>query len=339
MDKLNEMLKKLTCLLLLAGLFLLACNDEKSSSESATSSTVVPQVKVPRFDRDSSLSYLEKQVAFGPRVPNTKTHQAAKAWFVKKFEQLGAKVIQQEFKATAYTGTVLHGTNIIAAYQPEAKKRILLAAHWDTRPFADQESKVEDQKKAVLGADDGASGVAVLIEIARQLNAQPVDIGVDLILFDAEDYGKGGEDGTAESWCLGSQYWAASPHQVGYKAKFGILLDMVGAENARFTKEGTSMTYAPTIMDKVWKIAKNRGYGNYFVDIKTRELIDDHLFINEIAGIPTIDIINRPIESKTGFGHYWHTLHDDLSIIDKRTLRAVGQTVLEVVYRLDVGQF
>lgn len=332
------MLKRSTCLLLLAGLLFFSCEDEKPST-TINSTPVEPEIVVPRFDRDSSLQYIKSQVAFGPRVPNTKEHAACKEWLVGKFEQLGLKVIQQDFTAKAYTGTLLNGTNIIASVQPNAKKRLLLAAHWDTRPFADQEPVKSDQKKAVLGADDGASGVAVLIEIARQLQQQPVDIGVDIILFDAEDYGQGGSDGNAKTWCLGSQHWAATPHQSGYKARFGILLDMVGAENARFTKEGTSMTYAPNIMNKVWKIAKEKGYGNYFVDIKSRELIDDHLFINQIAGIPTIDIINRPAASSTGFGKYWHTLHDDMSVIDKRTLRAVGQTVLEVIYRFDAGKF
>ena len=323
---------------MLAGLLFFGCENEKPSTK-VSSNPVEPQLVVPRFDRDSSLEYIKNQIAFGPRVPNTKEHAACKEWLVGKFENLGIRVIQQNFTAKAYTGTVLNGTNIIATFNPEAKKRILLAAHWDTRPFADQEPVKKDQDQAVLGADDGASGVAVLIEIARQLQQQPIDVGVDIILFDAEDYGQGGGDGNIKTWCLGSQHWAAKPHQAGYKARFGILLDMVGAENARFTKEGTSMTYAPNIMNKVWKIAKEKGYSNYFVNVESRELVDDHLFINQIAGIPTIDIINRPVASKTGFGEYWHTLHDDMSVIDKRTLRVVGQTVLEVIYRFDAGKF
>ncbi len=314
--------------------FASSCKEDKPD----TTPPPVKAVEVPLFDRDSSYVFVEKQVSFGPRATNTDAHTACKNWLVSQFKKYGAAVVEQDFKAKAYTGTVLNGTNIIAQFNPENKKRVLLAAHWDTRPIADYDPNEANHDKPILGADDGASGVGVLLEIARQLNLNPIELGVDIILFDAEDYGESkGEDYT--TWCLGSQHWGKNLHKSGYRANFGILLDMVGAENARFTMDETSMTFAPALMRKVWKLAQGMGYGTYFVSEQTQILIDDHLFINQLTGIPTIDIINRPMKSETGFGHYWHTLSDNMDVIDRRTLRVVGQTVLAVVYRENNGTF
>ena len=325
-------------LLLLIGIsFIIACKGDTPDPLPPPPQPPKEAVKVPKFERDSAYNYVAKQVDFGPRVTNTPEHKACKEWLVEKFKGFGAKVVEQNFKATAYTGTVLNGTNIIAKYNPANTNRILLAAHWDSRPIADHDPDEANRDKPVLGADDGGSGVAILLEIARHLQQTPIDLGVDIILFDAEDYGEG--KGETKTWCLGSQHWSKNAKQDGYKAKYGILLDMVGSKNARFTLEETSMNYAPALMNKVWKLAKGMGYGNYFVSDRTPFVIDDHLFVNQIAKIPTIDIINRPADSKTGFGEYWHTLHDDMRVIDKRTLRAVGQTVLAVIYRENNGTF
>ncbi len=321
-------------LLTLAFLGTSSCKQEKpQTTEPPTPKTV----EVPKFERDSAYHFIEKQVEFGPRVTNTPEHTACKNWLVSRFKSFGAEVIEQNFKATAYNGTILNCTNIIAQYNPENKNRVLLAAHWDTRPVADYDPDEANHDKPIPGADDGGSGVGVLLEIARQLQLNPIDLGVDIVLFDAEDYGE--SQGDYKTWCLGSQHWGKNLHKPGYRANFGILLDMVGAQNARFTMDETSMTYAPALMRKVWKLAQAMGYGNYFVSEQTQVLIDDHLFINQLTGIPTIDIINRPMNSETGFGHYWHTLADDMSVIDRRTLRAVGQTVLAVVYRENNGVF
>lgn len=314
--------------------FTSSCKEDKPDTPPAP----VKAVEVPLFDRDSSYVFVEKQVSFGPRVTNSAEHTACKNWLVGRFKKYGATVIEQDFKAKAYTGTLLNGTNIIAQFNPKNKSRVLLAAHWDTRPIADYDPDEANRNKPILGADDGGSGVGVLLEIARQLSLNPIDLGVDIILFDAEDYGESkGED--YKTWCLGSQHWGKNLHKPGYRANFGILLDMVGAQNARFTMDETSMTFAPALMRKVWKLAQGMGYGTYFVSEQTQVLIDDHLFINQLTGIPTIDIINRPMKSETGFGDYWHTLNDDMDVIDKRTLRAVGQTVLAVVYRENNGTF
>ncbi len=293
----------------------------------------VKHYTVPAFNKDSSYSFVAKQLAFGPRVPSTPAHEAARKWFVQKFEGYGFEVLEQKFQQKTFDGKTHEGVNIIARYKPSKKRRILLASHWDSRPFSDSPLSTEPDKP-VPGADDGASGVAVLLEIARQIAAHPFDdFGVDLVLFDLEDYGESG--GAEDSWGLGAQYYAR--HLTTPVPQYGILLDMVGAKNARFTKEQVSMTYAPQQMNKVWSLAQKMGYGHLFVNIPTGPLVDDHYFVNTIAGLPMIDIINRPAGSSTGFVPHWHTPQDDLQAIDKNTLGAVGQVLLAVIYR-EAGQ-
>ncbi|MBK8562739.1 MAG: M28 family peptidase [Saprospiraceae bacterium] len=282
---------------------------------------------------------------FGPRVPNTDAHKRCKDWLVAQFSAYGLKVTEQPFTAKAYTGKALNGVNIIAQYKPEATKRICLAAHWDSRHIADSPLNKERHKEPILGADDGGSGVAVLLEIARILQSNPpkeqaVDLGVDFVLFDVEDHGDDSDvNPNPNSWCLGSQHWSRNLVPSGYSPKYGILLDMVGAKTARFTKEAVSMNFAPAVMNKVWKIGQNLGYTNHFVEDKTGAVTDDHYFVNTIAKIPMIDIIGKSTETQTGFGAHWHTHNDDMGVIDVRALRAVGQTVLEVIYQEAAGRF
>ena len=314
-----------------------ACKQDTKHTSNATTDKPA-SVKVPKFQGDSAFAFVEKQVSFGPRVPNTPAHTACKNWLANQLRSYGAKLTEQSFTVDAYTGEKLHAVNIIGSFHPKKTKRIVLAAHWDSRHIADQDSDEQKKKEPILGADDGASGVAVLLEIARLLKDAPIDLGVDIVLFDVEDYGENGGNNSA-SWCLGSQYWSRQPHIVGYKAKYGILLDMVGAKNARFGLEAESMRYAPQLMQKIWKLAQDLGYGNYFVSINVPGITDDHVYVNRIAGIPMIDIINRPATSSSGFVSHWHTHKDNMDIIDKRTLRAVGQVLLNVIYKEDKGKF
>jgi hypothetical protein len=319
-------------------LFLLsACTNEAEPTAPVVEATEEPQqrkkVKLPIFDRDSAYAYVATQVAFGPRVVNTEAHANNLEWMVQKLKSFGAQVTTQPFTAEAYTGENLKATNVIARYEPELTDRILLCAHWDSRHIADSESNSGRKDVAVDGADDGASGVGVLMEIARQLGQTPPGIGVDIVMLDAEDYGESGAD-NPESWGLGAQYYARNL-PAGPKPRYGILLDMVGGRNARFTVEEVSEYFAPEVRSKVWRLAKQMGYGNYFVEEESRAVTDDHYFINRIANIPTIDIINRP--TATSFVEHWHTDHDDMSVIDRRTLGAVGQVVLATVYRDAAG--
>lgn len=315
----------------------IACGSDKNPEPEAPAEPK-PRAVIPAFNADSAYAYIEKQLSFGPRVPGSAGHKACKEWLVSTLGQWADDVIEQEFKAKNIDGSTPTATNIIAVFNPEIKERIILAAHWDTRAVADYDKDTSRKNEPIPGADDGGSGVGVLLEIARILSENKIDLGVDIILFDAEDQGAEG-GGDMESWCQGAQYWSRNHHVKGYRASFGILLDMVGSEGARFTKEGTSVNYANHIVEKVWPLAQGMGYGGFFVNDVTGPITDDHYFVNVIAGIPMIDIINRPRTTATGFGHYWHTHDDTIDVISKTTLRAVGQVVLAVTFKTSDGTF
>ncbi len=293
-------------------------------------------VSVPDFNSDSAYTYVVAQVDFGPRVPNTEAHLHCGDYLVDALKRFGAAVHVQEAKLTAYNRDRLNARNIIGSYNLENSRRILLFAHWDTRPYADHDPDPAKWRVPIDGADDGASGVGVLLEICRQLGMSNPDVGIDVIFFDAEDYGTPRfitANSPKESWCLGSRYWAANPHVINYRAEYGILLDMVGSRNASFFKEMTSMESAPRIVEKVWGAARDLGYGKFFINEEGGGVLDDHTFVIEGRNIPCIDIINNDPESSHSFGSYWHTHADNLDNIDRNTLKAVGQTVLEVVYK------
>jgi len=209
----------------------------------------------------------------------------------------------------------------------------MLCAHWDTRPWADQDTQ-PNWHKPILGANDGASGVAVLIELARHIAAQQPNVGITMIFLDAEDYGapEFTEQRDEDSYALGTQYWAKSINPDKYFADYGILLDMVGGKDPRFMMEGVSMEYAPGPMKYVWDKAASLGYGDMFIAKTTSPIIDDHVYVNRIARIPTLDIVDYDANRHHGFPDTWHTLKDNMDNIDKATLKAVGQTLLAVIY-------
>ena len=302
-----------------------------------TPAVVEPAVIVPIFDADSAYSFIEAQVNFGPRVPSTPAHRKCGDYLIAKFESYGATVVTQDMELKAYNGDLLKARNIIAQFNPENGNRIMLCAHWDTRPWADTDPDKANHYKPLPGANDGGSGVGVLLEIARHLGTLPSNMGVDIILFDAEDYGLHEDDSHLwskhrHSWALGSQYWSINPHIPGYNARYGILLDIVGAPNSKFMYEGYSTRFAEDVVYKVWQWANKIGYGNYFVQEDGGVITDDHYYVNSILGLPCIDIINCDPDSPNGFGAYHHTMKDDMQWIDKATLKAVGQTVLTVIY-------
>lgn len=285
---------------------------------------------VPDFNADSAYQFVERQVNFGPRNPNSKGHQQAKKYLVNILQQYaGARyVFAQNFTAEGYNGDTLALSNIIASFNPQSSDRIMLCAHWDTRPRADKDSA--NPEEPIIGADDGASGVAILLEFARLFKENPPPVGVDIVLFDGEDYGK---EGDLPKYFLGSRHWAKNLPVDGYSPRFGILLDMVGGKNAQFPKEGYSMQFAPVLVNEVWSIAEEKGLNNLFLPQMGNKISDDHIVINRILGLPTIDIIRHNTNTKgSQFAPYWHTHKDDLSIISKKTLDGVGETLLELIY-------
>ena len=309
------------------------CDDQKSS-KNASKKTAKKTVSVPVFNADSAYNFVAEQVAFGPRVPNTPAHSQGAKYLENTLLKYTANVIVQEFQKRAYDGTVLNGKNIIAEFNPENKSRVLLAAHWDSRPFADHDTDEANHHTAIDGANDGASGVGVLLEIARLMAQQAPNIGVDIILFDLEDYGVPSFEGYSsnESWALGSQHWANNPHDLNYTAKYGILLDMIGAKDPIFKMEYYSMYYAPHIVKKVWKQASILGYETTFLFEDGGMVMDDHIPVNDVLGIPMIDIIHYDPSTDSGFFPHWHTINDNLDAIDKMSLKIVGETVMHVVY-------
>ena len=313
-----------------------SCGGRQQSSGVHTPSLAerIMKASVPHFNADTAYYFVERQVAFGPRVPNTQAHTDCADYLTETLGRFADVVEVQETAVRAYDGTRLNIKNIIGSFNPESKNRILLCAHWDSRPYADHDPDPANHYKPILGANDGGSGVGVLLEIARQISMNPVSYGIDIIFFDAEDYGEHQslQARTGDYWALGSQYWSRNPHKTNYNARFGILLDMVGAYDAVFTMEGTSMFYAPDIMKRVWDIGHQIGYGNYFSYQRTNPIVDDHTYINEIIRIPTIDIIHYSTNTETGFFEQWHTVGDNMDVIDKNTLKAIGKTVLTVVY-------
>lgn len=314
---------------------MVACSCKRAGTSKVAEQQVYEKIS-PDFDADSAYSYVDKQVAFGSRVPNTAEHKACADYLIAELKRFGADVQVQKAVLTAFDGTKLNAQNIIGSFGLEKKNRILLFAHWDTRPFSDHDSNPDNHHKPILGANDAASGVGVLLEVARVLQGKAPEVGVDIIFFDAEDYGTPSfmeNPPEGEWWCLGSQYWSKHPHVPGYTARFGILLDMVGAPNAKFYKEQFSKRYAGSIVEKVWRTAGDLKYGAYFVGKDGGYITDDHVPVNQNLRIPSIDIIQYDENTDSGFGAYWHTQNDDMSNISKETLKAVGQTILEVIYK------
>lgn len=289
----------------------------------------------PDFNADSAYIYLQEQCDFGPRTMNSTAHDKCEKWIIQKFEQYGCKVTTQKATLNGYDGTPLRSTNIMASYNPEATTRIMFCAHWDCRPWADNDPDSTNWHKPIVAANDAASGVGVMIELARILKGSGLELGVDFICFDAEDYGTPqwfeGED-PGDTWALGAQYFANNLPK-GYAPRYGILLDMVGGVGAKFYREGMSMQYAPAIVKKVWNAARQVGYGSYFPKDDGGMITDDHIPVNQTANIPCIDVIPYyPDCAQSSFGPTWHTIADNMDNIDKNTLKAVGQTMVQVLF-------
>lgn len=299
----------------------------------------------PSFSADSAYAYIERQMAFGPRVPNSAAHMQCAVWLIEQLRENGAVVELQKGFMPDYRGQNQQIYNIIGHFTDSTKasrSRILLGAHYDTRPWCDEEPEYTDRFYNVPGANDGASGVGVLLEVARQLGLQAKGEGlkanVDIIFFDCEDMGTprlytGAE--REDTWCLGSQLWATNyANKVGSGTakvesyQYGIVLDMVGAPDASFPREMYSTNYASNYQQQIWSAAQRLGYGAMFNNQQSYPITDDHYYINRLAGIPCVDVIHYDIRNATGFPFWWHTRQDNMDNISKSTLQAVGEVVM-----------
>jgi len=277
----------------------------------------------PSFDGGAAHDLVEEQVAFGPRVPGTEGHAAQLAWMEDLLAEWADEVEAQPFTATTSGGLQLRLTNLLARYRPQEEDRILLLTHWDTRPWSDQAADPHERAIPVPGANDGASGTAVLLQLAELLSVGPPPMGVDLLFVDGEDFGPGIQD-----MFLGSKDFAANlPDPIPWR--YGLLLDMVGDLDPRFPMEGFSVEYAPILTQDIWQIAHELGFGPFFPATVGKHILDDHIPLNE-AGLRTVDLIDFDYGPENSF---WHTPRDVPENTSPETLRMVGEVVAELVYR------
>lgn len=323
---------KYICTLWILAALAIGCKEEPTSG--TTTPAAKKSVQIPAFNGDNAYANVEKQLSFGYRVPGTADHKECGAWIISTMEGYGASVKKQDFTANFLGRTKVPSFNIMAQMNPDKKKRILIGAHWDSRLIAEKDDERQDEP--IPGADDGASGVAVMLEIARLLSENPIDMGVDFLFFDAEDQGSK-DDKVGDSWAQGAQYWGSNKIPKGYRPEYGILLDMVGSDGAFFGREGYSHQNAKQYQDKIWTLARRMGYSDFFGDNVTGAVMDDHFWVMKNGGIPMIDIINQQPGDRSSFGDYHHTHDDDIDIISKRTLRVVGQVVTAALYNESIG--
>ena len=323
-------------MLALSTLLSVGCNRNAKSPAPKMQGIDYSTVAVPNFDADSAYQYVAQQVACGYRTPGSEGQRRCADYLVRKMSQWCDTVIVQNFPATLWNGSEVRGKNIIASIEGKGgaatTKRVLLAAHWDSRLWADHDPDKENHRKPFDGANDGASGVGVLMELARAISTQPLEVSVDFIFFDVEDQGVPDWADTYEedSWCLGSQYWSRHPHVPYYSAVYGVLLDMVGTQQPRYTKEQISRQYAAGVMNKMWTVADALGYGKIFDNRETDPILDDHYYVNRLAGVPMIDVVQN--SQGCSFFKYWHTMGDNMEHVDRNSLKSIGEVLLKMLY-------
>lgn len=274
----------------------------------------------PEFDAERAFLDLERQCEFGPRVPGSESHRRMEEWLVSILESCADEVVADTFSVEADSDSLPIFRNYIARFKPDSKRRILLSAHYDTRPMADRDPDISKRDQPILGANDGASGVAVLVELARQFHERPPAVGVDLVFFDGEDYG---ED--TDKMLLGSRRFARE--NSGYRPIFGILVDMVGDRDLRLYQEIYSVRGSPETVRRVWSLAAELGLGELFIPYPRYAVMDDHVPLLE-AGIRCINIIDFDYP-------YWHTTGDTPDKCSAESLDSVGTVLLHLVYGLD----
>ena len=325
-------LRTLLTVVLVAGMAsFTACDDDGADApdsnrprgvEASDAPRPIEGVVPPDFDPGQALALIETQVGFGPRVAGTPGHMAQLAWMTGYLRERADTVIVQSFVHPSTTGGRLSMANLFARFRPEMSERILLLAHWDTRSIAEADPDPERRDEPILGANDGASGTALLMHMADLLAKQPPPVGVDILLVDGEDYRPG-------EMYLGAKHFAQNRPVPGYSPRYGVLVDMIADADPVYPVEAFSAQYAPDVIRRVYALAHELGLGPFFPLVQGGAIEDDHIPLNQ-AGIPTIDIIDFDF----GPGNaYWHTHADDLSAVSVRGLEAVGTVLTELVYR------
>lgn len=319
-------MKSILSVIFLMSVFIISCSEEKERVV-APIYTINYNAETPKFIAQNAFDEIKAQVEFGPRNPNSEGHKNALQYLQSKLSEYADEVVIQSFEYSGYDDVRLSLSNIIAKFNPLSENRILLCAHWDTRPWADADPDPERRDLPISGANDGASGVGVLLEIARILSQHKLEYGIDIVLFDGEDYGK---ENDLLNFCLGSKYFAVAsksdPH-------FAILLDLVGDKNAIFPKETYSIQYASEIVELIWDTAKNVN-ASKFINTTGSPIYDDHIPLNS-SGIKTINIIdNDYVGQKASNRKFWHTHEDTIDKIGIETLQQVGNVIVKLIFSI-----
>lgn len=332
------MILRHTILAVVTAVFTLSACSSRGNATSPTASAAAQSAarSVPQFSADSAYSYVAGQCAFGPRVPGTQAQVECAEWLQKELARHGATVSLQQGEMQAYDGKMLPVYNIVGSYNPDAKMRVLLMSHWDSRHVADQSDDAQLSHQPVMGANDGASGVGILLELARLAGQTLPQVGIDIFLTDVEDYGAPDDwQGTHDEkwWAMGTQMWCKEMARQGYRAQYGILLDMVGSADATFYREYYSDRYASSFVSQVWSEAAQLGYSSLFIDRQGGAVTDDHVFVNRMLNIPCLDIIDYRIGTDNdGFCPEWHTEDDTMDHISQETLGKVGRVLVRMLW-------
>lgn len=318
--------------------FLVSCTGRQTTAVGGNDT--IPMQPAPLFCADSAMQYVREQCAFGPRTPMSAAHDTCCQWIAAEFRRHGADVAFQHIEVVGYDSTVMRGTNIMASINPEQTDRVLITAHYDSRMWADNDDDAAHHRSPVMAANDGASGVAVMLEMARAIGSMPLDFGVDFVCFDLEDQGiprwaEKDNDEPADPygyWCMGSRQWAEQAFNGGYRARYAVNLDMVGGRGAKFAMETYSLQFARPVVQMIWHIAHQLGFGDYFDLDEGGAVMDDHVSIYQYTHIPSLDIVPHVSGSRSSFGETWHTLKDTPDNIDPAVMNAVGQVMLQTLY-------
>jgi len=289
--------------------FVLACQARAGNGGNSTS----------EFNGRTAFSYVEKQMSFGPRIPNKPAHDQTGDWLLAELRARADTVIVQEIRHVTHRGDTLHLRNFFARFRPQASERVLFLAHWDTRPMADQAANLAQQRMPVPGANDGASGTALLLGVADALKARPPAGGVDLLFVDGEDYGNFADTNDV---LIGSR-WFAAHLPPGYQPLYAVLFDMVGDKDLQIFEEAQSVAFAPEVVQRVWRVAADRGHEHQFVPGVKYPLTDDHVSLQKV-GIHAIDVVDFDYP-------YWHTTEDTIDKVSAESLQIVGDVAVALV--------